>query len=216
MASTEELIRTIEGVLALFPAVEHSWHSGQMTSGFRDVVAFAALRTQCAALGNYIYGEGHATARRIAVTIAHETLHHLKDTEGILRGTIEALKQGLFVELRTQVLLDIQTDFVEAGVRALDEGATEVSAVLAAVVLEDAVKRLADKSAVPEALDKEFSIAVAALFKADKITKATKGVLLGYKDLRNAALHAQWKEVSPEAVRSLLQYLPQFMEQYGV
>lgn len=213
MASTENLVAQIERVLAKFPRVARTW---QGEAGFGDTVAFAALRTEIVALAHYIYGADNSHARRITNTISHETLYALKDTEGIFKGTIEALKNGLFAELRTQVLLDIQTDFVEAGVRALNEGAIEVASVLAAVVLEDATKRLADKSGVKEALNQEFSVAVAELFKAGEISKATKGVLLGYKDLRNAALHAQWQQVSAEAVRNLLQYLPQFMEQYGV
>ena len=65
-------------------------------------------------------------------------------------------------------------------------------------------------------MDKEFSEVVLDLFKAEAITKGTKGVLLSYKDLRNSAMHAQWAQVSVESVRSLLQFLPQFTEQHGV
>lgn len=216
MATTESLIAQIERVLAKFPSVEATWHSANLSSGFTNPVLFASVQTECIALAKYVYGEKHAQARVIANTISHQTLYHLKHTEGMLRGTIESLRHGLLTELRTQVLLDIQTEFVEAGVRALEEGAKEVAAVLAAIVLEDSTKRLADKVGLKEAANREFSVVVAELFKADGITKATKGILLGYKDLRNSALHAQWHEVSVESVRSLLQFLPQFMEQHGV
>lgn len=216
MTSTDELVAQIERVLAKFPKVADSWRTDRTLAGFTDTVAFSALRTECIALGSFIYGARHPQARMIANTISHETLHHLQSTEGILRGTIEAIRHGLLSELRTQVLLDIKADFIEAGSNALQSGALEVAAVLAAVVLEDSTKRLAEKQELSSALNQEFSVVVVELFKSGAITKGTKGVLLGFKDLRNAALHAQWKEVSPEAVRGLLQFLPMFMEQHGV
>jgi hypothetical protein len=216
MATSEELIAQIERVLAKFPAVAATWHSSNMTSGFRDTAAFAALRTECAALADFIYGTGHLEARAIRSAISHETLYHLNYAKGLLQGAIEVVRNGLLSELRTQVLLDIQADFVEAATQALDNGAKEVAAVLAVTVLEDAAKRLAIKKGLNDAVNKEFSEVVVELFKSEAITKGTKGVLLGYKDLRNSAFHAQWPQVSVEAVRSLLQFLPQFTEQHGV
>lgn len=218
MASADELIAQIERVLAKFPAVAATWYSSNVNvvSGFRDTVAFAALRLECSALANFIYGAGHPEAHAIRSAISSATLHHLEYSEGLLRGTIEAVRHGLLSELRTQVLLDIQADFVTAATEALNNGSKDVAAVLAATVLEDATKRLAAKKGLNDAVNKEFSEVVVDLFKAEAITKGTKGLLLGYKDLRNSAMHAQWPQVSVEAVRSLLLFLPHFTEQHGV
>jgi hypothetical protein len=181
-----------------------------------DTVAYYALRTECIALANHVYGADHPQARQIVSTLSGTTLHHLMAVEGQLLGAIEALKHGLLKELRTQVLLDIKSDFIEAARSALDSGAKDVAAVLACAVLEDSVKRLATKAGRDDLLDREFSIVVVELFKADAITKATKGVLLSHTDLRNAALHAQWHEVSTEAVQALMYFLPVFMQEHGV
>lgn len=216
MASTPDIIAQVERVLAKFPNIHTSWYVSNVASGFRDTAGYVALRTECIALGNFVYGEGHVQARTLARTLSQETLHNLKSAEGILRGTIEALKHGLLTELRTQVLLDIKTDFVAAAVRAVDSGGVQVAAVLAAAVLEDSTKRLVEKHGLDDMLDKEFSVVVAGLFRKGVVTKTTKDILLGYKDLRNAALHAQWAQVSEDGVRNLLHYLPQFMEQYEV
>jgi hypothetical protein len=216
MPSEQELIEQIERVLAKFAGVAASWHSSNLASGFRDTVGYAALCTESVALGNYVYGADHPQARRLGHTIRHETLYHLQTAEGILRGTIEALQHGLLTELRTQVLLDVQADFIDAATQALESGGTEAAAVLAAAVLEDSAKRLAQQNDLEKLLDQEFSVVVAELFKAGVISKGTKGVLLGFKDLRNSALHAQWHHVSEDSVRNLLLFLPQFLEQHGV
>lgn len=216
MSQNSKLIEQIERVLAKFPAVSATWHSSSMIHGFRDAVAYHALRAECIALISHVYGAEHAQARVFQRNISNETLHHLQAAEGMLRGTIESIKHGLLEDIRTQVLLDIQGDFIAAADSALSSGAKDVAAALSCVVLEDSVKRLALKSGLDDLADKEFSVVVAGLFKAGAITKGTKGALLAYKDLRNSALHAQWHEVSEEAVRALLYFLPVFVEQHGV
>jgi hypothetical protein len=134
----------------------------------------------------------------------------------MLRGTSAALKNGLLVELRTKVLLDVQADFIEAARQALSNGFKDVAAALLCVVLEDSVKRLATKVGRDDLTDREYSVVVVELFKERAVSKATKGVLLAQKDLRDSALHAQWHEVSAESVTGLLYFLPGFIEQHGV
>lgn len=216
MSKDSKLIEQIERVLAKFPAVASTWHSSTMVHGFRNTVAYHALRAESIALVNFVYGTEHAQAREFRHTMSNETFHHLQAAEGMLRGATESINHGLLEDLRTQVLLDVQSDFLASAHTALESGAKDVAAVLSCVVLEDSVKRLAAKSGLDELADKEFSVVVAGLFKASAITKATKGALLAHKDLRNAALHAQWHEVSPEAVQALLYLLPVFIEQHGV
>jgi hypothetical protein len=216
MSQDAKLIEQITRVLAKFPAVASTWHSSTMVHGFRDTVAYHALRAESTALINYVYGSEHAQAGEFRRTIRNETLHHLQAAEGMLRGAIESIKHGLLEDLRTQVLLDVQGDFLAAADAALQSGAKDVAAALSCVVLEDSVKRLAAKNSLDDLTDKEFSVAVAGLFKANAITKATKGALLAHKDLRNSALHAQWHEVSPESVQALLYFLPVFIERHGV
>ena len=217
MSRDDDLIAHINRVLAKIPAVSETWFSGSMgIGGFRDTVGYHALRTESIAVMNHVFGAENRQAREFRNTISSETLHHLKSAEGALKGAIESIRHGLLSDIRTEVLLDVQSDFISAAQAGLDSGAKDVAAALGAVVLEDSVKRLARKHSVDELVDREFSVVVAGLFKSSAITKATKGALLGYKDLRNAALHAQWHEVSADAVRGLLAFLPGFIEQHGV
>lgn len=215
MRTDNQLIEQIERVLLKFPPVVNSWQVGTLSS-FRDTVGYSSLKTECLALAGYVYGQDHPQTQALKGIFRQATLHHLKLAEGLLRGTIEAINHGLLIELRSQVLLDIKNDFIEAARSALANDSVEVAAVLASAVLEDSLKRLAGNESLDHLLDKEFSVVVTGLLKEDKISKGTKGILLGYKDLRNAALHAQWKEVTKESVSSLIMYLPQFMEQHRV
>jgi hypothetical protein len=216
MSENEKLIEQIERVLGKFPAVAATWHSSSMVSGFRDTVAYHSLRTESIAVIEYVYGSKHPQALEFRRTIRRESLHDLQSAKGMLQGAIESIRHGLLNDLRIEILLDVQTDFLNAAQSALEGGAKDVAAALASVVLEDSVKRLAAKHGLDDLINQEFSAVVAGLFSAKVITKSTKGSLLGHKDLRNSALHAQWQEVSPEAVQALLYLLPVFIEKHGV
>jgi hypothetical protein len=217
MPTDDVLVEKIEAVLAKFGPVALSWrHSANFGGAFSDELGFHSLSAEVCALADYVYGRGHEMAQSIKSTITCRTLSHLRTAQGLLQGTVSAIRSGLLKDLRTEILLDVQADFIEAARESAANGAKDVAAVLACIVLEDSVKRLATKSGKPELLNQEYSVVVVELFKAGAITKATKGVLLAQKDLRNSALHAQWHEVSLEAVNGLLYFLPTFIEQHGV
>lgn len=217
MLTESALIEKIELVLAKFPHVLASWRKGERITGwFEDRVARGALTIEVTNLVNLVYGQDSANATRIIGNITSSTKSHLETVEGMLRGTICSIQQGLLTDLKTQVLLDVQEDFVEASRIALSNGNKDVSAALLSVVLEDSIKRLALKHGHNDLVDKEYSVAVTSLLSRDVITKSTKGSLLSFKDLRNAALHAQWHEVSVDSVSSLLAFLPIFLESHGV
>lgn len=218
MQQEDLLVQKIEKVLLKFEPVAKTWvKEGPRTfAHFQDGVALAALSVEVCVLVDYVYGPNHDIAKRIKGVATLRSLTHLRAAEGMLRGTIEAIRGGLLADLRTQILVDVQSDFIEAARNAIAENAKDVAAALLCIVLEDSVKRLAIKHGLQSLANQEFSIVTTELFKENKITKATKGQLLAYKDLRNAALHAQWHEVSVETVNALLYFLPGFIEQHGV
>lgn len=217
METDENLIAKIENVLGKFEPVAKTWHKENGHIGyFQDQVALNALSIEICTLANFIYGKDDENSQRIKAAATSRTLTHLQMTEGLLRGTIAAIKSGLLTDLRKEILLDIQADFIEAARTAITEGAKDVAAALLCIVLEDSVKRLAAKHNLATLQNQEFTTVVVGLYSANAITKATKGVLLAQKDLRNSALHAQWHEVSVEAVQGLLNFLPTFIEYHGV
>ena len=217
MDRSQRLIALIDAILPKFDQVAASFATSARGYGrFEDTVAHNALEVEVRALADHIYGPEHPTAELIKNNIGGSTMSHLNSAKGMLIGTASAIRSGLMEDLRVQILLDVQADFIEAARSALETGAKDVAAALLCVVLEDSVKRLAKKSGHDALVDREFTVVVVELFKVGAINKATKGVLLSHTDLRNAALHAQWHEVSVEAVQSLLGFLPMFIEHHGI
>jgi len=217
MERSERLIGLIQSILPKFDQVAASWtdYDGGYNH-FADVVSKHALEMEVCALADHIYGKDHPSSDMIKSAAAGTTLQHLQSAQGLLIGTASALRNGLLEDLKTQILLDVQGDFIEAARVAIENGSKDVAAALLCVVLEDSVKRLAKKTGHEYLLSKEYGVVVVELFKVNAIAKSTKGVLLSYTDLRNASLHAQWHEVSAEAVQNLLSFLPVFIELHGI
>ena len=187
-----------------------------MGGGFKDTVSFESLYTEAISLLASIYGTKNPHYQRIINFYNEGHLAALQQTEGLLLGTRNNLQSGLLDDLRSQVLIDIKSDFLKTARNLLEEGEKDPAAVLASIVLEDSIKRLAARHALKEAEDKEIGVAAGLLLKAGAIEKSTNQSIHNFKNLRNAALHAQWDQVSRESVSQLLAFLPMFIEKHGI
>lgn len=214
--STKETIDKIDGLLSRFPVVKESWFSSTMGGGFKDTVGYESLVTEVISLVTHIHGNGHPHTQRVIYAFNQSSLHSLEQMEGILLGTKSNLESGLLTEMKSKVILDIKSDFLETAHELIDDDAKDPAAVLACTVLEDSLKRLATIHSIENAKGKEMSVVAVALFKEGAIEKSTKLAILSFKDLRNAVFHAQWDQVSEETVRMLLTFLPTFIEKHGI
>ena len=213
---TTALVAKLDELLAHIDPLASTWWSTDMGGGFKDQSGFEALYTEAISLTAAIYGVNHPHYQRIIHFYNEGHKSALDQTEGLLIGTKKNLESGLLDDLRSRVLIDIKSDFLETAQNLLDEGEKDPAAVLACIVLEDSLKRLVEKQNVSEAKDKEMAVTAGALFKVTVIEKSTNQSIRNFKNLRNAALHAQWDQVSAESVGLLLVFLPMFIEKHGI
>ena len=213
---TAVLVIKVDELLSRLGAVKKTWWSSNMGGGFKDTVGFEAMYTEAIPLLAAIYGRGDPHYQRVIHFYNESHLHALEQTEGLLLGTKANLESGILDDIRSKILVDIKSDFLETSRLLLDEGQKDPAAVLACIVLEDSLKRLAQKAELKDALDKEMNVTAGLLFNADIIEKSTNQSIQNFKNLRNAALHAQWDQVSGESVALLLAFLPVFIEKHGI
>jgi hypothetical protein len=213
---TAVLVTKVDELLRRLGDVKKTWWSSNMGGGFKDTVGLEAMYTEAISLLATIYGRGDPHYQRVIHFYNERHLHALEQTEGLLLGTKANLESGLLDDLRSRILVDIKSDFLETSRLLLEEGQKDPAAVLACIVLEDSLKRLAQKADLKDALDKEMNVTAALLFNAGVIEKSTNQSIQNFKNLRNAALHAQWNQVSGESVALLLAFLPVFIEKHGI
>lgn len=213
---TSEMIKKIDHLLSKMPAVKSSWHSSNMGGHFKDTVAYESIVTEIVTIVTHIYGGRHPHTQRIMNSVNDGSLHSLNQMEGILLGTKSNIEGGFLTKLKSQIILDIETDFLVIANELIADGAKDSAAVLACTVLEDSLKRLAQTHNIENVQGKEMSFVTAALFKKGVIEKSTNGAILSFKALRNSAFHAQWDHVSEETVKMLLVFLPSFIEKHAI
>lgn len=211
---TESLIAQIDRLVGEFPAVKESWFSSNMVSGFRKNVEYEALITEAISLTTHIYGKSHAHVQRVVHAVNEGSLHALEQIEGVLIGTRSNLANGLLDDLTSQIVVNLKSDFLATAQELADEGQKDPAAVLGCIVLEDSLKRLAAKHSIDNASDKDMSVVAGLLLSKGVFEKATNQTIQGFKALRNAALHAQWSQVSLETVKLLLVFLPAFIDKH--
>jgi len=215
--TVSNLIRQTQDILDRFGPVQESWHYASGYGGFfKDKEAYEALMTEVISLVHHIYGDGHPHYQRVIHFHNQHSLEGVKSTKGLLQGTLEVLKNGWIDRLADRVAVDISTDFLEAAREMASAGEKDAAAVLACSVLEDSLKRLAARTCSETLQKKELSVLANSLRKEGVIPKSTYSSIIGFKDLRNAAFHAKWDEVSKESVDLLLTFLPTFIDSYGV
>jgi len=212
----EAFIGKIDELLKLITPLKGTWWSSKLDGGFKDTVSFESIYTETISLIAAIYGKGSPHYQRVIHFYSEGHLHALEQTEGLLIGTKKNLESGLIDDLKSKVLIDIKTDFLETANNLLNEGEKDPAAVLSCIVLEDSLKRLAIKSNIEKAKNKELSVVAGLLFRAGIIEKSTNQLIQSFKNLRNAALHAQWEQISAESVDLLLKFLPLFFEKHGI
>ena len=216
MYEKEKLITIIDNLLKKFPEVEQSWYYSGIEGWFENTSAYESLMTEILSLIPHIYGFGHPNTQRVINAYNQQSLEGLRIIKGILEGTKNNIENGLLTEITENITINIKTDFLKSAQEFLENNQKDPAAILGCVVLEDSLKKLATKNKITGMQNKEMSVVANTLLSKKVIDKSTHSSILSFKNLRNAAFHAQWNERSFESVKLLLTFLPIFINRYKV
>jgi len=216
MDEKEKLLKTIDDLLKRFPEVEQSWYHSGMEGWFRNTSAYEALMTEVLSLIPHIYGFGHPNSQRVINAYNQQSLKGLEIVKGILEGTKNNIENGLISEITENITIDIKSDFLNSAQEFIENDQKDPAAVLGCVVLEDSLKKLAKKNGIGGMHNKELSVVANTLLSKKIIDKSTHSSILSFRNLRNAAFHTQWNEISLESVKLLLTFLPIFINRFKV
>lgn len=216
MDEKEKLLKTIDDLLRRFPEVEKSWYHSGMGGWFINISDYESLMTEVLSLIPHIYGFGHPNSQRVINAYNQQSLKGLKIVKGIIEGTKNNIEKGLISEITESITIDIKTDFLNSAQEFIENDQKDPAAVLGCVVLEDSLKKLAKKNGIEGVQSKEMSVVANTLLSKKIIDKFTHSSILSFRNLRNAAFHAQWDEISLESVRLLLTFLPIFINRFKV
>jgi len=132
---------------------------------------------------------------------------------GVLLNTSEEIQAGLITSIASEAAGEVIGDIVALAKNQLREGYKDVSAVLAATALEDALKRKAQELGI-NVENKTLSSVINSLKSKSFFKGAQVPIVSSYVKLRNAAMHADWTKISETDVSSLLGFLEPFLVEH--
>jgi len=131
---------------------------------------------------------------------------------GMLKALEAEINLGLIGSLERTLTGEVLTDFLQLARTAFSEtgdDAKNVSAVLAASLFEDTIRRIAGVNGISH---KERLQDVIIELKEAKILQGSQvGIANSYLNFRNSALHAQWDKLERESVASVLSFVEQLL-----
>jgi hypothetical protein len=134
---------------------------------------------------------------------------------GVLRNMKAEIEAGLIGNFQKTISGEILTDFLKLARETFDkkgDNAKNISAVLAAALFEDTIRRLGVINGIPH--KEKLSDVLLALSKKKVLEGAQIGTAQAYLAFRNKALHAKWDEVGRETVASSLSFVEQLLLKY--
>lgn len=143
---------------------------------------------------------------------------HISTVQGIITGIKHELEEGLLVDFRGIVQADIFADFLEMAVHLLEEGYKDAAAVLIGSVLEDSLRKLAERSGVSTTTDRGKNLTIEPLnvlcAKADVYDKLVQKQITSWGELRNRAAHGEYSKYDADQVKMMLLFAQKFCSDY--
>lgn len=124
---------------------------------------------------------------------------------GIFQAAARDFENGLF-DIESTIAGDIFSDFTRLASQAIEEGQTNVAAVLACAALEDTLKRLASNNGL-DVIGKDLSDVINALKSSGTVRGGQSAILKGMPKIRNAAMHADWDKISEPEVKAVIAFV---------
>ncbi len=129
---------------------------------------------------------------------------------GIFDSAKEDYEGGYVFDLESSISGAVLGDFVVMAKEALHSGHKNVAAVLACAALEDTLKRFARSNGL-DVTGKQMNEVINALKSKGLVRGAQKPLLDSFPKIRNAALHADWDNISESGVGSVIGFVEHFL-----
>ncbi len=190
------------------------------TLAIHDYSDMIRLHTKTARVADELYGAG--SHESLSVVDFKEFYGHdarggddqalsswIRALQGFLDDFLAAIEKGWLSHIRVRAQGEILGDLIVLAKQHLTANQTEVAGVLAGAALEEAFKRCALKH--NPSITGSLSATAGYLNRSGLLVGAEKSMVDSLLALRNKAMHADWKEITPAHVASAIAFLEQFL-----
>ena len=128
---------------------------------------------------------------------------------GTLRGALDDLEKGFLAKQEFLISAALFDDLISQAIHLCHNGYKDPVAVLARVVLEDALRRIARESSIDDTT--RASVINDELKKAGRYNQLQWRKVQAWLDVGNAAAHGKFDQYSSENVQDLLSNIESFL-----
>lgn len=199
----EEIIKRIDALLDQRSVSGHEAYSGALSL---MVLVYGAGSVQVKDLSQ----KGESFAARFSGSGLDANLASV--ATGALQNVRAEIESGLIITLQRAITGDVLADFLQLARAALSETGEEaknVSAVLAAALFEDTLRRIAVVNGISHT--DRLQDVLTALKDNGVLQGSQVGIANSYLNFRNSSLHAQWDRVERESISSVLGFVEQLL-----
>lgn len=170
-----------------------------------------------------LYGEKSqhfASYNRALATPSFYNLHsncyeHFTQVVGVAKAIQHDIRRGLLVDFKSQAQGEVFADFLEIGGQLLNDGHKDAAAVLVGSVLEDGLRKLAERAGLSLVASSGQPLTMDALnmqlAKADVYAKLVQQQITSWAHIRDNAVCGEFSAYTLEQVNSMLLFAQSFL-----
>jgi hypothetical protein len=144
--------------------------------------------------------------------VAH--IHGIDPSIGVLNALKEDLEKGFLTEVRDLVLAEVFTDFLDMAEHLLENGYKDPAASLIGAVLEDGLRKIAEKNNITVKRNDNISSLNQKLADKGIYSRIIQRQVQSWEAIRNSAVHGRFNEYSSDQVKSMLEGVRKFLSDY--
>jgi hypothetical protein len=133
---------------------------------------------------------------------------------GILRALKEDLEKGFLTNVRDLVVAEVFTNFLDMAEHLLEKGYKDPAASLIGAVLEDGLRKIAEKHNVTVKHDDDISSLNTRLADKGIYNRLIQKQIQAWKEIRDKAAHGEFNEYNLGQVRLMLEGIRKFLGEY--
>ena len=176
---------------------------------------FTEWQTRSENLILYIVGANSFQAenfRRIMNTVLEN--HKLVKGRGILKALKTDLERGLLGNIKNQMRKEISSDFLERAQYYLEMGDKDSAAFLGGAVLENGLRKIANRHNVPVKDSDDISSLNTKLANAEVYPRSAQKQIQAWKAVRDPADHGKFGEYTADTVKYMLDGVQHFIAEH--
>lgn len=161
-----------------------------------------------------ISGQESAYYKNFLEQVKQSWPEHVESGMGILRALREDVSEGFLTDLKELAFAEIFIDFIDIAEHLLENGYKDPSASLIGAVLEDSLRKIADKNGIDVKNNDDISSLNTKLADKSVYNRLLQKQIQAWKAIRDSADHGKFKDYTKEDVEAMLSGVQRFLGEY--